>query len=169
MLGFLRRHWYDIGGVVAVLAGAFLAIAWKTVPVLQRLLVLNFIAMLVHQYEEYRFPGGEPAIMNMILEPSDALPDRYPLNQNSAMVTNLLATYGFCLIPVFFPSVIWLGLAPMLAAIGQLVVHGIVGNVKLRSFYNPGLGAVLFIHSTSSRSTTSISSSPAAWRAFGTG
>jgi hypothetical protein len=146
MLRFLRRHWYDLGGVVAVLCAAFLAVAWKTLPVLQRLLLLNFIAMLVHQYEEYRFPGGEPAIMNMVLQPSDAPPDRYPLNQNSAMLTNLLGAYVFCLIPVFFPSLIWLGLAPMLAAIGQLVIHGVVGNVKLKSFYNPGLGAVLFIH-----------------------
>jgi len=142
---FLRRHWYNIGGIVAIFTGAFLAFAWNDLSVVQRLLLLNFIAMLIHQFEEYAFPGGEPAIMNMVLQPSDT-PDRYPLNQHSAMVTNLLYSYAFCLIPVFFPNVIWLGLAPMLAAIGQLIVHGVAGNLKLKSLYNPGLGAIVFIH-----------------------
>ncbi len=142
---FFRRYWYNIGGIVAIATGVYLAFSWSDLSVLQRLLLLNFIAMLIHQFEEYAFPGGEPAIMNMVLQPSDT-PDRYPLNQNSAMITNLLYTYGFCLIPVFFPNVIWLGLAPMLAAIGQLLVHGIAGNLKLKSFYNPGLGAIVFIH-----------------------
>ena len=44
------------------------------------------------------------------------------------------------------PSLIWLWPAPMLAAIRQLVIDGVVGNVKLKSFYNPGLGAVPFLH-----------------------
>jgi hypothetical protein len=144
-MNFLRRHWYNIGLYIAIIAAIYLALAWSGVQILQRLLILNFIAMLIHQYEEYALPGGEPAIINMVVQPSD-IPDRYPLNQNSAMVTNLLYSYGFCLIPIFFPNVIWLGLAPMLAAVSQLVVHGILNNLKLKSFYNPGLGAVVFIH-----------------------
>src|SRR5207245_2575099 len=94
---------------------------------------------------EYGWPGGEPAIMNMVLQPSDA-PDRYPLNQNSAMLVNVLITYGFYLVPVFFPKVIWLGLAPVLMGMLQFVVHGVVTNVKLKSIYNPGLAAVVFGH-----------------------
>ncbi len=141
----LRRHWYNIGLYVAIITAIYLALAWSGIQILQRLLILNFIAMLIHQYEEYALPGGEPAIMNIVVQPSDN-PDRYPLNQNSAMVTNLLYTYGFCLVPIFFPDVIWLGLAPMLAAVSQLVVHGILNNLKLKSIYNPGLGAVVFIH-----------------------
>ncbi len=144
-MNFLRRHWYNIGLYIAIIAAIYLALAWSGIQILQRLLILNFIAMLIHQYEEYALPGGEPAIINMVVQPSD-IPDRYPLNQNSAMVTNLLYSYGFCLIPIFFPNVIWLGLAPMLAAVSQLVVHGILNNLKLKSFYNPGLGAVVFIH-----------------------
>jgi len=142
---FFRRHWYDIGGIVAIGAIACLVIFWNQMDTLVRLQLMSFIAILVHQYEEYGFPGGEPAIMNMALQNSD-IPDHYPLNQNSAMVTNVLATYIVYLLPVFLPHVIWLGLAPMLMGMAQFIVHGIATNIKLKSIYNPGLGAVVFLH-----------------------
>lgn len=123
----------------------YLILAWNDMPILQKLLLLNFIAILIHEFEEYGFPGGEPVIMNMVLQSSNT-PYNYPLSQNSAMVTNVLATYVFYLTPVFFPNIIWLGLAPMIFGIGQFIVHGIVTNKKLKTFYNPGLGAVVLLH-----------------------
>jgi hypothetical protein len=142
---FLRRHWYDIGGVIAIGAAAYLAIFWNQLETLVRIQLMSFIAILVHQFEEYRFPGGEPAIMNKVIQPSD-IPDRYPLNQNSAMITNVLIAYTVYLLPVFLPHVIWLGLGPMLMGFSQFIVHGIMTNRKLKSIYNPGLGAVVFLH-----------------------
>jgi Protein of unknown function with HXXEE motif len=144
-MNFVRRHWYDLGMVVAVGAAIVLIVLWQNISILQRLLLLNFIVILVHQYEEYGWPGGEPVIMNMVLQPSPT-PDRFPLNQHSAMVINVLASYVFYLVPAFFPRVIWLGLAPTLFGMLQFIVHGIVTNKKLRTLYNPGLGAVLFGH-----------------------
>ncbi len=119
-----RRHWYNIGLFIGIGVLAVLALGWQTSDVLQRLLLLNFTTLLFHQFEEYGWPGGEPAIMNKVLQPS-ATPDRYPLNQNSAMVINVFAAYPFYLIPVFFPTVIWLGLAPVLFGMLQFVVHGV--------------------------------------------
>ena len=144
-MSFFRRHWYEVGAVVAVCTVVWLILGWQDMGVLQRLLLLNFVVLLIHQYEEYGWPGGEPAIMNVVLR-SSSIPDRYPLNQNSAMVINVLAAYGFYLVPVFFPSVIWLALAPVLFGLLQFVVHGVVTNVKLRSVYNPGLAAVALGH-----------------------
>lgn len=141
----LRRHWYNIGAVVAFATLSYAAIKWRQMNVSSLLLLLNFVALLLHQFEEYGWPGGEPAILNMVLQTSDR-PDRYPLNQNSAMVLNVLAAYGFYLIPVFFPNVYWLGIAPTLFGFGQFIVHGIVTPRELGSFYNPGLGAVVFLH-----------------------
>lgn len=141
----IRRHWYNIGGIIAVLSAILLIFIWNDLAVLQRLLFLNFIAILIHQFEEYSIPGGEPAIMNLVIQPSTT-PNRYPLNQNSAMIINILAAYPFYLIPVFFPDKIWLGIAPTLFGILQFGIHGIVTPKKLGQFYNPGLGAVLLLH-----------------------
>jgi hypothetical protein len=142
---FLRRHWYSLGLIPAALTVVWLALSWHHIPWTQKLLAMNFVAVLLHQFEEYGWPGGEPAIMNIVLRRSDE-PTRYPLNQNAAMVTNLLAAYGFYLLPVFLPNVIWLGLAPVLSGFGQFIVHGIQTPRKLGSFYNPGLAAVLLLH-----------------------
>ena len=145
-LKFLRRHWHDIGLFSAVVAGAYLVFAWNEIVFIQKLLILNFIAVLLHQFEEYSWPGGFPAVANMAMMPSEK-PDRYPLNQNSSMVANLIFAYVFFLLPVFFPSVIWLGLAPILVgSILQFISHGIYTNIKLKYFYNPGLAATVFGH-----------------------
>lgn len=146
-MNYLRRNWYNIGGIVAIGTIIYLIFAWHYMVILQRLLLLNFVALLIHQFEEYGFPGGEPAILNMVLvsEPSSN-PNRFPLNQNSAMIVNVVIAYTMYLIPIFLPYVIWLGLAPILFGMAQFIVHGIIINRRLKSFYNPGLGAVVLLH-----------------------
>lgn len=139
------RHWYNIGMVIASITFLILILRWSSFGTLQRLQMISFIAMLVHQFEEYGFPGGEPAIMNIVLQGSE-LPDRYPLNQFSAMLTNVIFSYVIYLAPVVKPNVIWLGIAPMLMGLMQFAVHGIMTNIKMKSFYNPGLGAVVCLH-----------------------
>jgi hypothetical protein len=72
--------------------------------------------------------------------------DRYLLNQNSAAFINITA-WGFYLLPVLFPGAIWLGLGQVLfGLVGQVIFHGIVANRKLKSWYNPGLAAVMLGH-----------------------
>lgn len=144
-MNVLRRHWYNVGLLVAIASITYIGVSWRSLDTLQVLLLANFVALLIHQFEEYGLPGGEPAIMNMVIRPS-ATPERYPLNQNSAMVVNALAAYVFYLVPVFFAHVIWLGIAPVLFGFGQFIIHGVVTNKKLRTLYNPGLGAVVLLH-----------------------
>lgn len=145
ILKFFCRHWYTVGLAVALSALLVLILRWGEMSVILRLNTVSFIAMLVHQFEEYGFPGGEPMIMNRALQGSD-VPNRYPLNQFSAMLTNVLFAYGIYLLPILFPQVIWLGIAPMLMGMMQFVIHGILTNLKMKSIYNPGLGAVVCLH-----------------------
>jgi hypothetical protein len=144
-MNWYRRNWYTVGLFIGAAAVVLVAVEWQRWELLQRLLLLNFAALLFHQFEEYGWPGGEPAIMNRVIQPS-ANPDRYPLNQNSAMVINVFVAYPFYLVPVFFPNLIWLGLAPVLFGMMQIVMHGILTNVKLKTLYNPGLLAVALGH-----------------------
>lgn len=141
----LCRHWYNIGIAVALCAFAAMTVCWNQMSILLRFNTISFIAMLVHQFEEYGFPGGEPMIMNRVLQGSD-IPNRYPLNQFSAMFTNVFFSYVIYLLPILFPNVIWLGIAPMLMGMMQFIVHGIMTNLRMKSIYNPGLGAVVFLH-----------------------
>jgi hypothetical protein len=140
---FLRRHWYTVGLFVAAAA-----ICWAILGDISRvqlILLLNFVVLLIHQFEEYGWPGGGPWIVNEAVRASER-PDRYPLNQNNALIINVFAAYLFYLLPVFFPQTVWLGLAPVLFGFGQFLIHGLFANIKLKWFYNPGLAAVVLGH-----------------------
>ena len=63
----------------------------------QQILLLNFGVLLVHEFEEYEWPGGLPTFMNEVVRKSDR-PDRYPLNQLNSLVINVPAAYAFYLV-----------------------------------------------------------------------
>lgn len=146
-MSFYRKNWYYAGGVLFV-ALAFIVGFWgDRIDPLRKILLLSFMSLLVHQFEEYAVPGGFPPVFNIGWHKEKEAPDRYPLNRRSSLWVNVFLAYPGYLLPVIFPKLIWLGLAQVLFGMaGQLVVHGIVINRKLGSFYNPGLGAVLFLH-----------------------
>jgi Protein of unknown function with HXXEE motif len=142
---FFMRHWHDVGILSAAITGVYLVAAWDNLGILQQLLLLNFIVVLIHQFEEYSWPGGFPALANVVMLSTDFF-SRYfkPLNQLSSMAANLIATYVFFLLPVFFPHTIWLGLAPVLVgAVLQLIVHAIMAPYMLRSIYTPGVATTV--------------------------
>ena len=132
-----RKNWYWVGPVFSLAALVYLVVRWSELSSLGRLLVANFILLPLHELEEYGWPGGEPAIMNKVIQPSSD-PDRYPLNQLSALVVNVFAAYPFLLVAALFPGQIWLGFAAVVFWFGQFVIHGIVTNAKLKTIYNPG-------------------------------
>lgn len=144
-MNFIRRHWYDTGPALALLALLWLLAA--QMEGLRLIVMLNLIVLFLHQFEEYHWPGGFPWIFNEAVRGAkDGPADRYLLNQNSAAFINL-SGWVFYLLPVLFPGVIWLGLAQALfGLVGQVVFHGIVANRKLKSWYNPGLAAVMLGH-----------------------
>ncbi len=136
--------WYYWGLIPAAVAFFSLIAGWRDMSVLQRVNLINFAGLLVHQFEEYGFPGGAPYFLNKYMRGGN---ERYPLNQLSAMVTNLLIAYICYLLPVFLPDIIWLGLAPALfGCVFQVLLHGVVFLLKFHHFYNPGTAAVFLIH-----------------------
>ena len=144
MLSYIIGRWYDIGLVLAVPA-----IVWAIVgglSTVQLILLLNLVVLFLHQFEEMRWPGGSAWILNEVFNRRDGPADRYPLNQANCAFINIVA-WGFYLVPVFFPEAVWLGLFQVLfGMVGQLIVHGIVINIKLKTVYNPGLAAVMLGH-----------------------
>lgn len=77
----------------------------------QVLLIFSWMGMLVHQFEEYAWPGGFPLISNMIVFNEIERPDRYILNQRQCFVSNVVLCYLCYIVPIFFPQLIWLAAA----------------------------------------------------------
>lgn len=141
---FIRRQWYNLGLPLAVIGVLWAVLG--SLSTVQVILLLNFVVLLLHQFEEYGWPGGEPWIINEVMMPKGGPASRYPLNQNNAFFINVILAYPFYLVPVFFPNAVWLGLAPVLFGFGQFGMHGIATNRKLKVLYNPGLAAVVLGH-----------------------
>lgn len=141
---FLRRHWYNVGFVIAILTSVVLVFIWNDISILQRLLILNFIVMQLHQFEEYAFPGGLPATMNILQNKSDD-PNRYLLNQNATFWGCVITVYAFYFLPIFFPDNIGFGLGGMLAGLFQIVVH-LPLTIRLKYWYAMGNASVFLGH-----------------------
>ncbi|MGO4953416.1 HXXEE domain-containing protein [Paenibacillus sp. DRB1-1] len=144
-MDFLRKYWQDAGAIIGVVVCIVLLMNPAILLDITAMLWLSFVAILFHQFEEYRWPGYFAGLFNNVMFKSDT-PDHYPLNTQSAMIINVAIAYVFYLLPVWFPQVVWLGLAPVFMGFFQVVWHGIVVNIKAKTLYNPGLITALFLH-----------------------
>ncbi|MCD8316719.1 MAG: HXXEE domain-containing protein [Eggerthellaceae bacterium] len=143
---FWQRYWYYIGGIIFVFL-AFIMGLWGSwaLPYVQVLLILSWMGMLVHQFEEYAWPGGFPLITNMIVFNETENPDRYILNQRQCFISNVILCYLCYIIPIFFPQLIWLAASQIFQGLWQIPAHGIFLNARMKTFYNPGLFASVFL------------------------
>ncbi len=140
-----RDNWFNVGAVLAMAIAGALALSGRRLSRSRLFSALNLAALMVHQFEEYGFPGYFPGLLNAGVFKSDK-PDRYPLNTNSALIVNAVVGYPFYLLPVLFPKRRSLGLAPVLFGFGQALFHGIVPPLRAKARYGPGLLTAFFLH-----------------------
>ena len=119
---FWQRYWYYIGGVAFVILTFAMGLGGSAaLDYVQVLLIFSWMGMLVHQFEEYAWPGGQ------------------------CFVSNVVLCYLCYIVPIFFPQLIWLAAAQIFQGLWQIPAHGIVLNMRLKSKYNPGLFAAVFL------------------------
>lgn len=149
---FMRRHWYNVSLGIALMLAIVLFSARDALSTLQLLSLANLAVIFLHFFEEFGFPGGFGKLANTLLTTDSPAIDRYPLNQTAVWVGNWSFALLFYVPPIFFPSLIWLGLMPMLfGAIGQGLAHGVLNNVVLKRAglrwgYNSGLATTILGH-----------------------
>lgn len=146
VLNSYRKNWPRVGAVLGMAVGGATALASRgKVTNLRALSAVNLIALLVHQYEEYQDPGYFPGQFNRGMFNSDQ-PLNYPLNTHNAMCINTAIAYPFYMLPLVFPKVKWLGIAPVIFGMSQSVGHGVVIPAVSRTVYSPGFLASIFLH-----------------------
>ncbi len=134
---FLRLHWFDVGMILAVIVAGRLPVSG--VQGVKLILWLNLVSLFLHQFEEYRYPGYFPGMLNSVLY-SSRQPDRYPLNTNSSFVINVVIGWAIYLAAaIFAEKALWLGIAAFSVSAGNVIAHIFWFNIRGRTFYNPGL------------------------------
>jgi hypothetical protein len=144
-MNYYRHHWYYVGGVLFVALSFFMGFWGTWFSQIQVILIFSFMAMLLHQFEEYALPGGFPTVTNMLVFGEKDIPDRYPLNANQCMISNVFLTYPFFVCAIVFPNLIWLGLAQVGLGLFQVLAHGILTPIRIGSIYNPGFGTTVLL------------------------
>lgn len=137
-MDFFRKHWYDLGGLLAVFVTVYLLTA-SSLSAYDYIVWLSLVALFLHQLEEYRIVGTFPGMVNRVIYHSN-LPDRYPLNPNTAVYVNVVMGWGsYFLAAIFGEKAIYLGIATMLVSVGNTVAHTTFFNIKGKTIYNAGL------------------------------
>ena len=118
-----------LGGIVAFI----LLLNWSEMPVLQRMVSLFFCAVVLHLWEEGRFPGGFTEMITRKLDFTQRDP-----HFGEFITADYVLIITF--VPLFFPKVTWLAIAPMLLGIFEVIAHlGAIRMFNLQRFYSPGL------------------------------
>lgn len=142
-MSFIRLHWFDIGLVLAFLVGGLMLLS-KLNP-LSLLLWASLASLFLHQFEEYRYPGYFPGMVNSVMF-SSKHPDRYPLNTNTALVINVYIGWSaYLLAALFGEKALWLAIAAILVSVGNFFAHTFLFNLKGHTLYNPGMFTAIFL------------------------
>lgn len=142
---FYCRYWAVIGGVLFVFLAFFVGLMPDTVAPTERLMMLLFMALLFHQFEEYVFPGGFPAACNRGLFGEKKEFNRYPLNKLSATIVNTFLAYTLYIVGIFCHDSLWVGIFIAYFTMAQVLMHCLKLNISLRAWYSPGCFSALFV------------------------
>lgn len=145
MMKWYKNNWYYIGGILFIAQAFIMILFGSEIDIMKKFMILSFMALNIHQFEEYAFPGGFPMVMNMAFMGETEVPDRYPLNKKSAFVCNVILVYPIYILGIIFSQYYWAGLAIMFFGVAQIFVHGIAFNKKMGTIYNPGMASIVFL------------------------
>ena len=141
---FIRDNWFNLALLAFALIALYVILLNPDISAVQRILLVSLLALPLHQYEEYALPGGGPVVINRYFYGEKDNYRAFPGNWNSVMVVNLSA-YVFYVLALAFPGLVWLGLATMFFNLYQVLGHCVQMNVKMGTWYNPGMVTSVFL------------------------
>ena len=146
-MDYFRNRWYLVGFCLAVYGIIFLIVWHAYLSDLRVLLTISLITLFFHQFEEYHFPGYFPRMVNTTIYKSK-LPNRFPLNSNTAWIINVWVGWLLYAVAIIFADkAMWLATATIVVSAGNVLAHTLFFNVKGKTIYNPGMltALVLFL------------------------
>lgn len=136
---YVITRWYEFSVYLAALAVLVLGLGashWNTQQVA---LLLSFVFIQLHFFEEFGLPGGFAwGAIKVELGKVDDDVSKWSLNQLSAFFGNQWFAVAVYLLPLFGPSWSWAVLAVFIFAYAEALMHFVMFNVGLKRWYNPG-------------------------------
>ena len=140
-----RNNWYYVGGILFAAFAIILGLFGDLIDPMRRIMMVLFMCLMAHQFEEYAVPGGFPSAWNIGVSGEKEAGDRYPLNTKSAFIVNICCAYPIYIIGIIFYQVHVLSIFITYFTMLQILMHGLMMNKKMGTFYNPGVATALFV------------------------
>ena len=137
------NNWYNISVYLAS-ATALLAILLP-IGMVQKLLLASVSILFLHFFEEFGWPGGFPYMGVKILLGADEMDSaKWNCNNLSSLFGNWTFLLLVYLLPVFIPSVRFLTIGAFIFNFAELLMHLLLFNIRLKTWYNAGMITAVF-------------------------
>jgi hypothetical protein len=139
----ISTYWSAFAGVMACGVVIFTLYHDNGVFSIRSFLWLHFATLLLHQFEEYSYPGRFKHFYNNNILNKNPITS-YPLNNKGILLVNVVLAWSMYLLAAFIGiKVIWLSFGLLGITISNGILHTFM-FVKLKK-YNPGLLTGAFI------------------------
>ena len=142
---WIIRYWALIGGIIAIGIILFVLMTGMQFAEINTLLWLHLSLLLLHQFEEYIYPGGFSEFFNRTIQRKNAT-TQSPLNTGGILLVNVVFGWTAYLISAISGiHNLWLALGLLGITVSNGILHTAMALVKRK--YVPGLisGFLLFI------------------------
>ncbi|MHA1353245.1 MAG: HXXEE domain-containing protein [Candidatus Heimdallarchaeaceae archaeon] len=137
----INTIWPKVGGFFAIVIIFIVIFLWKNSSLTNKLSLLywlNLAVLMLHEFEEYVFPGGFKQFINyktvFAVEDSSGFE---PINDVVVVVINLGVWTLFVFAALISSIAPWLGFAMIIFNVVNIVGHLLVFQKKVKG-YNPG-------------------------------
>ena len=107
---WVYKNWAKVGGVISIIIILYVLFSEHKLSDFNSLIWIHFALLLIHQFEEYVFPGGFKDFFNKNIWNKNKIL-RYPLNNKGIILVNVLIAWTAYGMSAFFAEKwIWLAI-----------------------------------------------------------
>lgn len=140
---WINKNWAKIGFIISIGIILVILVADLELTDIERLLWLHFSILLLHQFEEYIYPGGFKKFFNQSVWNKNPI-TRYPLNDLGILIVNVAVGWtAYFISAIYNTQLLWLAIGLLLITLFNGLLHTFIAIIRKK--YNPGFITGLFI------------------------
>lgn len=143
MINLIYKYWAKLGGVLALSIIFAILLIPNKLSFTNSLLWIHLSTLLIHQFEEYVYPGGFKDFFNENIWNKNRIL-KYPLNNKGVILVNVILGWSaYSISAVQGDKYIWLAIG----LTGITILNGIMHTILfiIHRKYNPGSISGLFL------------------------
>jgi len=140
---WFTKYWATIGGFIAVVIILYILVSDLRIPDIESLLWLHFAILLIHQFEEYVYPGGFKEFFQENIYNKNRI-IRFPLNDEGIILVNVVLGWtAYLTSAIYGEKMLWLAIG----LLGVTILNGFLHTLMfvINRKYNPGFVSGLFL------------------------